>query len=77
MIVVVTIWVISLWIAILTHEAVQLLHRIRRKRQMLYTNKRSRKEMEKDKRVPVWVHVRIAKIERQYEKRLLTMQGNK
>ena len=77
MIVIVSIWIISAWNTILVFQTNRLLHRIRRKRQALNMKRRSRRELDRDRNVPRWVHVRIAKIERQYEKRFKFLKGTR
>jgi hypothetical protein len=74
--VIIVVWLIALWIHILVREANVLQAKLREQRHSLNAKRLSGSHLEKNRNVPVWVHVRIAKIERKYEKRLKMMRSN-
>ncbi len=74
---IVDLWVIALWIHILVREANLLQNELRESRHELNAKRLSTGHINKNRDVPVWVHVRIAKIERKYEKRIKRLRSDK
>jgi ribosomal protein L39E len=74
--VIIVVWLIALWIHILVREANVLQAKLRQHRHALNAKRLSASHLENNRNVPVWVHVRIAKIERKYEKRQKMIRSN-
>jgi ribosomal protein L39E len=74
---IIDLWFICIVIHILVREANLLQAQLRESRHALNAKRLSAGHINKNRDVPVWVHVRIAKIERKYEKQMKRIRRDK